>query len=487
MRNRKLHTLLSLLDAEGRQAFAHYLASPLFGPSKTLQRFYALWRERLLESSSTKDYSPAEFLAGSKLRPDRMDKYCSGLYKKALDFLALREYLQSKSGQLGHGADALERRDAPRKMWEEQRLRLDTEIQAEADSSDKFLQQLQFKWKDSVTRVYSRQTQSLWKEDFRDLHQSLDAYYVLQKLRLACASANIKLIYKQGSDPASAFVDSFRAGAQAADLTPLARAYWYALEMLSAPGKAAHFEALYALLKQEGHGFGLEEASELFNYALNHCLRRGNQGEARYMEYAAALYRELLERGIILEKGKLPPQTMKNIVVIHCLVGEHDWVEGFLEEYKDRLLQGTDPNLLTYNEAVLAFYRQEYPSAIDKLKQVISRMKADIFYELDARTYLIKAYFEHLDQLSIEGVDEMYRMYDSFRMFIDRNQKISKEHKLRYGNFIREFRQFLKWREKEALHRDRIRELYRTVEGMEFMVNKSWFLEKLRTYLEPSA
>lgn len=488
MQNRKLYKLLALFSEEERSGFAAYLSSPLFNSSPTLIRFYALWQERLLGRGQLDPGShyAENLLAGSKLIPERMDKYCSGLYKKALDFLAVQEFQKSTFSRMEMAAKALEHREGLRKQWEEQRQHMQEHLEQSPASADKKLQHLRFTWKSAESRIHTRETKSLWQEDFKDLHQAADSYYYLQKLRLACATTNARLIYKQEEDPAREFLQSFRQQKDKLNLDPLTEAYWLALNMISEEGEGQFFQQLFALLQDQGHSFSGQDARELFNYALNYCLRRGNKGEVQFQKYSAALYRELLTKEIILIEGKLPAQTMKNIVVIHCMVGEMDWVEGFLEEFKDRLLSGTDPHLIVYNQAVLAFYREQYPQAIEGFKKVISQLKGDVFYEIDARIYLLKAYFEDYNQLSMEGVDEMYRMYDSFRIYIDRNQKISRQHKLRYGNFIREFKRFMKILERKPLQRDRLQKLHKQVSETELMVNKSWFLEKLKTYQKPA-
>lgn len=469
------------MGEEEQLNFIHYLNSPLFNTSKAMITFYQLWREKVLGKDG--EISAVEFLSGTKLKVERMDKYCSLLSKIVIEFLSLQGFLSSSRSQIEHAADYLEKQGAPRREWDVLRIKLNADIQKSPDSSEKFLRQLDFKWKEAETRIHTRETRNLWKEDFRGLHESLDQYFYVQKLKLACASANIRLIYKQDEDPGKEFIDWFQSRVNPDTLDALLRAYWLAWHMISMPEETDHFVALFALLKEYGAGFSVEEERDLFNYALNYCLRLGNQGEGKFMEYSAALYRELLARKIILDQGKLPSQAMKNIVVVHCIVGELDWVDSFLESYHFLLPEDTDPNLLIYNQGVLAFYREDYEQAIEKLQQVISQLKNDIFYELDSRIYLLKAYFEYLPQLDMEGIDEMYRMYDSFRMFIERNKQISEVHKLRYGNFIREFRRFLRYIEEHPLHAAKLKKLYQQVEGMEYLVNKTWFLEKLKVYI----
>ena len=485
MLNRKVYKLLLLLEEEERQAFAQYLDSSLFGASKTIARFYQIWLHKVLSPGKEPlgNLTVEEFLKDSGLRPSRMDKYCSQLYQKVLGFMALQEYLEAKQDQLKKAAEGLERRNAPAKTWEAQQQRLGTAIDALPDSSDKAWQALQYKWKVAEKRSHSRETPNIWKEDFQELHVSLDQYYYLQKLKLACASINAHFIYNHEHAERHQEELAFLHDIPKERLPPLTKAYWYTFRIYTDP--EFPFQPLFDLLQQASDRFSDEEALEIFGYALNYCVRRATKGEFRFKQYTAAIYRELLNKGILLVDEKLPPPMMKNIVIVHCVVGELDWVEDFLAGYRDRLREGSDPHHITYNEAILAIFRRQYPQAISKFKQVISHLKNDIFYELDARTNLLIAYFEHREQLELDEVDDMYRLLESCRFFIERNQKISQVHKLKYGNFLRMFRRLLKLIEATPVSAEKMKQFHTEVKETQLLVSKNWLEEKAKPFLEP--
>ena len=72
MRNRKVYGLLSLLSEAEQTRFSEFLISPLFEPSRTLQRFFHLWQEKILAPDRTTQtpttYDAETFLEGSKRR-----------------------------------------------------------------------------------------------------------------------------------------------------------------------------------------------------------------------------------------------------------------------------------------------------------------------------------------------------------------------------------------------------------------------------------
>ncbi len=490
MRERKVYGLLMLLDREEEELFQAYLGSALFEQGEVMQRFLACWQSHFLSSeASPKDPTVEQMLQGSGLVPARFDKYCSALHKRLLDFLAWRAYMQDELPQLQLGLRALAARKAPRKEIEALRSKLAGQVQEMPQSSERLRLEMDLHWQEAEDRVQARETQNVWKENFHHLHKATERYFVLQKLKLECAAANARLIYNQPVEPQEPryllVLPEMDWEEAASQLDALALSYWIVLCLYRSEDGNAEFLRLFAHLQAHAAGFEELERRELYNYLLNYCLRRSNQGEQQFLRHSATIYRELLDNGVVLNHGKLAPQVMKNIVVIHCVVGELDWVAAFLEEFKDRLDGDTDPNIIKYNHAVLAFYRKQR-KAIDLFKEVISQLKGDFFYELDSRTYLLKAFYEHLADLSAEELDEMYKIFDSFRIYLDRNQMISSQHKQRYRSFLLELRRFLKILEAAPHPTDkvRLRQMHQKIQAAALLANKGWLQEKISDQIE---
>ena len=483
MRSRRVFFVLELLEADERHLFREFLVSPLFLGSRTLLRFYDLWEERVMGAPN--EIEPESFLEESGFQLSRLDKLCSQLLRALLDFFSFREYQANQGLQQECLSQGLERRGAPEQETKRQQDRFGKWLAKQPLSAQHYHETLVLSWRIAESHARSRQTRALWKEDFRGLHDQLDNYYFLQKLKLASASANARRMFNQESEPETEFLQYFRKLVSDSPVqSPLTQAYLLTLESASSPDDPAPMRQLLDLLQERGQDFERDEATELYQYALNFCIRKANQGVQVFKEFTNSLYRDLLEKEMLQVEGRISSQTMKNLVASHCRSGQLEWVERFIDEYRDRLIEGTDPAIIAYNEAVLNFYRKNYGDAIRVLKEVISQLKDDIFFELDARVFLWKAYFEHYDMLSLEEVDEMERMYDSFRIFIDRNKKISEVHKLQYRNFIREFKRLLVLFQQEPLPVEQLNAFREEIREMEYTYNQDWFLEKIGVLLK---
>ena len=76
-----------------------------------------------------------------------------------------------------------------------------------------------------------------------------------------------------------------------------------------------------------------------------------------------------------------------------CRFGEFEWVESFIETYKDKLSEDPEQLAYLYNRAVLQFHKKEYGEVIKLLYHRIQSFQK-ISYGIGARIYLCKALWE---------------------------------------------------------------------------------------------
>lgn len=466
-------------------SFQLFLSSGLFGNSKTLLKFFLLWRKRVLGVPLEKEVSLEAFVSGTSFKAKRVDKLCSELAVRLTEFFSFQEYRDNEHLKQELLLRAMERRNAALPEMNRQYDRILGDLAAKKDSTDKELQRLKLRWILAEAAIKTRETRSLWQEDFQDLSNLLDNYYNLQKLKLASARANAQSIYKhEEHNPFEDFISGLRVNLGKAELGPLALAHFLTVEMFQEESGERAFQDLIALLGEHATTFSREDSMDLYGYALNFCIRKSNQGLLNYLGYMSDLYLQLLENGLLLEGGHIVPSQFKNIVTLNCRLGKLDWVRWFIDNYQAQLPEGTEQDAVLYNEAVLAYHKKNYPVAISSLKQIILRVKDDVFYGLDARIYLWKSYFEHLDKLTLPQVDEMYKLYDSFRIFIERNTVLASTHKIQYRNFIREFKRFMEILVQIPISRTELEKLHGEVSQMEFISNKGWFLHHIQAKLD---
>lgn len=484
MQNRKIYPLTALFSTEDQEQFTLFLDSPYFNGSRTLSLFWKQWQAKVLGNEAGADLSIEDFIQGSNLKSSRFDKMCSQLYVKAKEFLAQRAYDQQPVLQEVLLAKAALDRDDALETSLSLAKKVAGGLKKLPDSPEKYLAQVFHSLNLIEARILARQPAKDFQLEFSRLLELLTRFSESKRLQLTCAALNIGYIMQQKDSPLLQVLESeFQAADQAPDHL-LSRIYYWIRSLQMDKNASEVFAKLLHTMDVDREKIDPGLVKEIYYFILNHCIRKINQIKEEdnvFLDHTVDLYAQLVENGLLLVNGKLPPQQFKNIVTLACRAGRMTWAEGFIEQYAPILMDDHEGLALQHNRAVLLFHQARYPEAIRLLKEVIQTTRYDVFYGLDARAYLWKAYYEHLDELTASEIDEMYRLYDSFRLYVDRNTKISVLHKLQYRNLIRLFKRFLLLILDQAAEKKRedLQALLAELLSVKELYNKAWFARKV--------
>lgn len=479
MRSRKLYHLLELMGPEDRARFTSYLDSPYFNTSRTLRHFWARWQACMVDLPENVEVTPEEFVVGTRLKRSRIDKLCSQLYLQACAFLSTEQMATQPVLQERMFADAILARDPNLNAYHRFVPEIPESLRTEGDSPEKFLALLNDRSALTIARIRARKTDIDWEGEFAEMLRLLRAYAESKALQLQCGAINAGHVFRpknNAMEVASGARESL--AAEPADDHVLARIYFQTLALQLGDDDSANFRKLLAALETHRDAIAGHVMFDVYGYVLNYCIRQINLGNPAFLRHTFDLYAFLLKKGDLLQEGKLPPQQFKNIIALACRLGNLEWVRRFIDDFSAQLTNDHGGLARRYNEAVLAFHAGRFTDAIVDLKAMIAEGAEDIFYGLDARIYLWKSYFEKFWELSPTEVDEMYRLYDAFRLYVDRNARISPAHKVQYRNFVRLFKRFVRIVE-EPDHGTQLREFQAELTAATDVANKSWFREKV--------
>lgn len=490
MRKRKLYHLLSLMTAEDLYGFTEFLQCSYFNKSQTLLLFWEQWQRKMGKGNAQvvgDVMTPEVFVEGSALKASRVNRLCSDLYLQAKHFLSLERLESHTSLQDFLFASAVLDRDPGLEVFHRFIPPMLDELASSPESPEKYLGLIYNKAQLLIAQIGTRKAEQEWGNDFSDLQDLLRIYAESKSLQMACGAVNVNLIYRQEGDfPENRLYNQIETNGGASSLELLPRLFYLTLSLQLGKDTTGLFSDLLQLLRENRRQIEDSISNSIYSYLLNHCIRQANQGNEVFLQYAHELYLDLLENGDLFTNGKLPPGQFKNMVALGCRLEHLTWVEVFIREYLPLLSDLHEGMAEQFNLAVLSFHQGRLAGAIASFKGVIAAGEHDPFYGLDARIYLWKSYFEHLDHLAPEEVDDMHRLYDSFRLYIDRNKKISDLHRLQYRNFVRLFKSFVLILETEygptaatALH-----DFQAELAGFRDVANKTWFLQKVADAIE---
>ncbi len=255
----------------------------------------------------------------------------------------------------------------------------------------------------------------------------LDRFYLIRKLQLCCEMFNAQNVFAQEYQVFLLDEILQHIGNRSYEDTPVIIIYYRILMTLRESEKEEHYQALRELLRMHEHEISLSELRDMYKYVLNYCIKKINLGNISWQGELFDIYRTTVSNRVLMSEGFLSHRDFKNIVTIALRQNQVVWTGEFIEQFIHEVPSEERENAKLYNTANLLFHKRDYSGAIRVLQRVDF---LDIFYDLDARSILLKTWFELDEQDSFE-----YHA-TAFRKFLKRNKSVSDYQRTIYENLI---------------------------------------------------
>lgn len=331
-------------------------------------------------------------------------------------------------------------------------------------NADYFLNQFQL---ENTALVYGF-THSRWaKKEQEALISALDHFYLAEKLRFCCSVMNVRNVFsEEGEIPLLQEIMAYCETHQH-ELPTIVQAYYHLLSLSTSETPHPHYEALRKLATGDFGQFPPDDWVNIYYAMINYCNHLYRTGELAYLREMFDLYKEMLERNLLLEEGILATNNYKNITTLGLRLGEYEWTAHFIESFKEKIEPEFREGVYNYNMAHLYAYQGEYSKALRHL-QLIDFI--DPFYRMSYNILLLKIYYECYE------VEALLALCESFRAFVRHKKELSKTHQLAYINFARFTRALFMIK----IGRDKKPEkLKAQIEACEALIERQWIMEKL--------
>lgn len=244
--------------------------------------------------------------------------------------------------------------------------------------------------------------------------------------------------------------------------------YYHACRFLSeGPETEQHFHAFQEVFSGQEAQLPPSEQRNLVLLALNFGIKKLNVGSGDYWPRATlALYREALQRELLLENGHLSRFAYNNIVGIAARIGEIDWADQFIQDYRPLLERRYREAAFSLNSARVAYLRRDFGKALLHLQHADYK---DFISSLNAKILLMKIYFESGE------TDLLESHIDSTHNYI-RRQRAAGYHREMYLNMLRFTRSVLRVNRFDALETEALR---KQIESEKALYEREWLLKQL--------
>ena len=270
-----------------------------------------------------------------------------------------------------------------------------------------------------------------------EMDRSLDYFYWIRKIQMACARVNRGMILRP-TEPEAPSHKTVSISSPPAYLgeEPYFRIWMEVLHILQTQKMEDTQKILHRLATLK---MPFSEYLEIIKYMQNALIRSINQGERAYFSQLMELYEEQLKlHAAHPEKQRyLPHEDFKNMVTIGLQLHRLAWVKSLIQDYQANLAPEVRESALAYNLANLQIYQGHYEEAI---RQLLTIRFEDPYYAISARTLLLKCYYES------EDFDPLLNQVEAFRYFLLRDQILPRSKKQALQNFLLHLKKIVKLR-----------------------------------------
>lgn len=466
MENSKLLLLLKTFNASELRAFKDFVESPFFNKNQELVHLYAYLKKLASKGfPASKVQRAAVFAAvypNEIYDEKRLNYSVSLLLKLAEQFISIQRYdkesIMSDYQLLNcYAARHLD------KNYDYILQQTQTKLEASAYRNDEYYFQKHLLAEVADTHFLTKDERR-FDVALQEASDYFDTFYLAKKLKYLCKLLDRKRTIS--SDYQINLLEEIKMYLQKHDFNdiPVITTYYQLLLMFTETQAEQYFQAFRQLLNQHIALFPPMEARELYQFAINFCIRQLRFGARQYYQILMELYLEGIENEALLEEGKISPWRFKNMVKVGLGLGRFDWVETFVKDYSVRLDADKRADAYHFNLADLHYHRKNYTQALFHLNQIEF---SDIHYHLGAKVMLLKIYFETRE------TEALLSLIATCRVFLQRNKQVPKEVKMPYLNFVNLLHEVFRNGSKQA------NLLQEKIKTTTMLTDQHWLLQQL--------
>ncbi|MEM7036119.1 MAG: hypothetical protein AAF570_03995, partial [Bacteroidota bacterium] len=154
--------------------------------------------------------------------------------------------------------------------------------------------------------VHQRELRS-FKPGLQGMSDALDRWYLVQKMKLACAMGSQQRVFKTEYKPGllGPVLDLVKEEEWQAE--PLIAIYASTFEMVHGPETERAYRRQVTLLAEHTDLLTADEQRTLYLMSINFCIRQLNAGAGEFLAEVYQLYKRGLDEGWLFERGQLTP------------------------------------------------------------------------------------------------------------------------------------------------------------------------------------
>lgn len=446
MFERKLITLLVALPNKMQQKFSTYVHSPFFNKhqaSKDLLDFLMPYAPTFESPQLSSEKVFNAIFPNKEFNTTKLNYVVSKVLDLLSQFLAYEEYKKNTLREKYYALKAAHELGITKQTAGHirQHERLQAQQQVYAQGINYYESYL---YHNIRNQMHLDGAQRLYDPHLQAQNDSLDYYYLAQKLKIACDMLSRNVVIQADYRPSHLdnLVQWIEQETFPLATHPIIHIYYQILKTLQG-NQDADYQTLKQLILSYSSSFIPEELLLIYDYAENFCIRKINTGQTSYYHEFLTLYKQKLARSLLFKEGYLPESDYKNIVTAGVRIKDFEWTETFIHQNKKYLNPKIRENAFNYNLAVFYYAQQAYTKALRLLATINF---TDIAYGVGAKTIQLQSYYE------LHDTEPLLNLIDTFRLYVIRHKTQSDYRKKATLNMLKIVKKVAKLREKSTFY-----------------------------------
>lgn len=464
----KFFSALLSLSADEHKAFVMYLQSPFFGRSKVNEALTAEFIAQIRKGNERPDKEAAWRSIGAKKTYDDQifRKHCSNALQQLQVFLLHHDIQKNPENYETEMLElAVRKRISP--LQSGLFRKVEQNLSKSFGAQRRFLKRYIYEMQRSIVDVVDENKVGQ-KLNFEEVSDSLDVYFVFEKLKLFSLVNSQQKVFRHNYRLSyqSEIIEWAKQFANPS--SPEVSLYLYVLLLQTEPDNPEHFRQLKDYLLEHGARINRSEALNLFEHAMNYCIGQINAGLYAFRQEYLDLANFALDNQIFLTDNQISSWHYLNIAAVVLGMGNIEWVERFIQDYKEYLPERSRENIYRFNMARLRRFQGRYSDVLDLLRHVEFE---DSMQALLGKMLLIITYYE------LRELEALHNFLDTFQTFLRRQEKLPEMRKKSFINFVKYVRRLAHVIQLPASEKEKLRAEIEKNKSQ--IANAAWLLQKL--------
>ncbi len=463
MENSKLIQLFRTFTEKESRDFSKFVSSPFFNQNKEVEEFYKQIRKRM-GGGNSKKMERQQIM--SKVYPtmkfcEKKYKYISNLLLKlAEQYISYTEIESRNLIKEYHLLNAYVKRGLDKNynfIFNKTKKQHQASVLRDGDYYHQ-----EYLLSNVAAQHFTNKKVRKNNEHLENLIDSLDVYYLANRLKHSCHLISDQQIINSSSDLklSNEIMGLLEAGSF---LEYPAIHLYYNLYRLLTEGDDIYLDEIKKILFAFNYYFEANELKGIYYFLINHYIKQlRKENDNKYYVELYETYQKGIESNVLLEDGFLSPWDFKNVVKIGFKLENFKRTEQFILDNHKKLKKEFQKNALHYNMAELFYHKKQYDKSLYNFAQVEF---TDIYYNLGTKLMMSKIYYETQEMETLEF------QIASFQTYLRRNKLIAENIKQTYLNFTKSLI--------KILNEDDIKsELINKIKNTSPLIEKAWLLQQ---------